>query len=460
MTALKATPVSDVKKQQIRKRISTARLTVTSFCRFFGHIVGKTSVVIAEPEHNVPTAAVSPDGYVYFNPDYVDTLSDAELAGLVIHETLHPALLCWRRQGSRKAIIVATVEPRHCPKCKGQSSTCPHEIRFSLWNLAHDLSFNPEIVALANKCRAKGKITLPKNAALEAQYEGWSAERIYDDKLKTLKKSKKPGQGGCFSGLPGDGKGGVPGEIGDDLRPDLSKSETGKRAAKGDKTAQQKLANGWRVSVIAAAMAHERKHGRGHLPGGLAKMVAELKECKTDWRDVLSQWVGENGNKLDFTFRRPRRRFDPNILYLPSYQKYGVDDVIVLWDTSGSMGGRETTILSELINGICEDLGLALRIICIDTIIHSDTQDVQEACDIIPHIKGGGGSDFTPAFDLLEKECFAGVVIAFTDGHIGVPATKPPLIKDVLWCLEPTKGSFGDRDPTNGKWGQTLVMDD
>jgi predicted metal-dependent peptidase len=442
-----AEPVSEAKINQIKKRISTARLTVASFCRFFGHIIGKSTVVIAEPQHKVPTAAVSPDGYVYFNPGYVDTLSDAELAGLVIHETLHPALLCWRRQGSRKALIEAG----------GQV--------YSLWNLAHDLSFNPEILALAAKCRAKNKIALPKNAAVEAKYEGWSAERIYDDKLKTLKKSKNPLPGTCgvLSDMPGGGK--APGQsgsgIGDDLRPDLSQSETGKRAAKGDKAAKSKLANGWRTTIIAAAMAHERKHGRGHLPGGFAKMVAELQECKVDWRDALDQFVGENGNREDFTMRRPRRRFDPNILYLPSVMKSGIDDVVVLWDTSGSMNGRETSILSELIAGMCDDLGLILRVICIDTQIHSDTRDIKEACDLIPHIKGGGGSDFTPAFDLLEEESFNGVVIAFTDGHIGVPQCKPPLLKDVLWCIEPTsKGGFGDVDPTHGRWGQVLLMDD
>jgi predicted metal-dependent peptidase len=435
--------VSEAKKRQILKRISTARLTVTSFCRFFGHLVGKTRTVIAEPHHNVPTAAVSPDGYIYYNPGYVDGLSDAELAGLVVHETLHPALLCWRRQGTRKAVVMT-----------------PDGQRFTLWNLAHDLSFNPEIVALANKCRAKGKIKLPKNAALEAEYEGWSAERIYDDLEGKMKKAP-PGSGGSggaggvldLPGLNGEG-------IGDDLREDLAGSDTGKQAARGDKTAQQKMQNEWRVSVIAAAMAHERKHGRGHLPAGIAKMVAELQECKVDWRDVLSQWIGENGNKQDFTMRRPRRRFDSNILYLPSTQKYGIDDVIVLWDTSGSMNGRETEILSE-VQGICEDLELVLRIICCDTQVHTDVRDVKQAIDMIGKIKGGGGSDFSPAFDLLEQECYEGVVVAFTDGHIGVPECKPPLIKDCLWCIEPSgKSSFGDVDPTGGRWGQVLVMED
>jgi len=429
------------------QRISRARTTVASFCRFFGHLILKTQPIIAKPEHNVDTAAVSPDGTVYFNHQFVAKLSEPELCGLVIHETLHPALLCWRRQGNRKVIVES-----------------PDGQKYTLWNVAHDLSFNPEIEEMATKCRAKGKITLPKCAAIDDRFKGQSAEQIYSTLLDEVKKNKKKGSGQGkpspwgTEGPPGTGKGGG---IGDDLRPDLSRSETGKKAAKGDKTAQQKIANDWRVSVVAAAIAHERKHGRGHLAAGFQKLVSELQENKVDWRDVLSQWIGEKGTNLDFTMRRPSRRSESCGAYMPSYQRYGIDDVIVLWDTSGSMNGRETAILSE-VQAICEDLGLILRIICIDSQIHSDTHDVKSAIDMAGEIKGGGGSNFCPAFDLLEEERYEGVVVAFTDGHIGVPSTRPHLIKDVLWVLEPStsKHSWGDQDPTNGSWGQVLYMED
>ncbi|GAG09156.1 unnamed protein product, partial [marine sediment metagenome] len=266
----------------------------------------------------------------------------------------------------------------------GSTAKVPGAI-YTLWNVAHDLSFNPEIVDLASKCLSNGKIKLPKHAALDPQFKGMSAEQIYTKLLSQIKKRKPSdgnGPGGSPSpwGQPGGGQGGgkvegqldVPGtqgdtnELGDDLRPDLSKTEVGKKAAKGDKLAQQKIDNDWTVSVVAAAIAHEKKHGRGHLPAGFQKLVNELQENKVDWRDVLSQWIGEKGINLDFTMRRPSRRSESCGVYMPSYQKYGITDVVVIWDTSGSMNGRETAILSE-IQSICEDLGLVIRVICIDT---------------------------------------------------------------------------------------------
>jgi predicted metal-dependent peptidase len=454
-------PVPDIERRReapteeqiklTKKRLSRARTTVASFCRFFGHLILKTTPVVAMPEHNVDTAAVAPDGTTYFNAAFVATLNDAELCGLVIHETLHPALLCWKRQGNRDALVVG-----------------PNGSVYTLWNVAHDLSFNPEIEELGNKCGCDGKIKLPKDAAIDPQFKGQSAEQIYTKLLDKAKQNPPmPMPGG---GLPGksnpwgskvQGRLDVPGtrggksEVGDDLRPDLSTTETGKKAANGDKLAQQKMDNDWRVSVVAAAIAHEKKHGRGHLPGSFQKLVDELQENKVDWKDVLSQWIGEKGVNLDFTYRRPSRRSESVGVFLPSYQKYGIDDVIVLWDTSGSMNGRETAILSE-VRAICEDLGLVLRIICCDTAIHSDTHDVKQAIDMAGQIKGGGGSDFSPAFALLEEEQYEGVVVAFTDGAIGVPQTPPPLMKAVLWCIK--KGS--DVDPTRGRWGEVLVMDD
>ena len=434
--------MTEARRRKLIRRISTARLVITSYCRFFAHIVGKTRVILAEPHHKVPTAAVSPDGCMFFNPDFVDTLSDPELAGLVVHEALHPALLCWKRQGNRKELLQLP---------DGQIVTA--------WNLAHDFSFNGEIVQLAASCKSKGKIRLPKFAALDSTYDGMAAEAIYEHLLKTAKKAPK-GSGfyGALSGMPGGTK---PGEgIGDDLRSDLSQTEIGKAAARGDKSAEAKLQNDWRVTVIAAAMAHERRHGQGTLPGGFAKMVQDLKESKIHWSEKLSQWVGENGRKQDITWRRPRRRFDPNTLYLPSWQRFGVDDVAILWDTSGSMNGRETDILSE-IQGMCDDLGLRLLVVVCDAQVHGIFRDIDKAADLIGKIKGGGGSDFRPAFQALEDENFEGVVVAFTDGHITVPTVKPMHLRDCLWCIEPTKeGGWGDVDPTGGRWGQVLLMEE
>jgi predicted metal-dependent peptidase len=340
------------------------------------------------------------------------------------------------RQGTRYAIVSG-----------------PNGERFSLWNLAHDLSFNPEILDLSERVDAKGDIELPPGAANEAKYKGMSAEEIYDKLLKQAldNRDKNNGQGGMgvLTQFPGDGH-----TIGDDMRPDLSSTKTGQDAAAGDKSAQNQLENDWKVSVVAAAQVHAKEKERGTLPLGIQKIVDELLDPRVDWKDILSRWIGENGKRQDYTYRRPARRSESIGEYLPSLQRFGVADVVVLWDTSGSMNGREKEILGD-VQGICEDLGISVRVMCCDTEVHTDVDDIEDAIDLIGQIKGGGGSDFTPAFDKLDQESYDGVMVCFTDGYIGVPAQKPVHLKAVLWCIE-----GGDVDPSGGRWGEVLKIND
>ena len=78
--------------------------------------------------------------------------------------------------------------------------------------------------------------------------------------------------------------------------------------------------------------------------------------------------------------------------------------------------------------------------------------NIGDAMDLIPHIKGGGGSDFTPAFSLLEQESDTSVVLAFTDGYIGVPSVKPEHLQDVMWILI-------DSQQRPASWGRAISID-
>jgi len=433
--------LSEAEEKELYKRLEKARTKLLAMVPFFGHLCLNFKPRPARPGDRVDTAAVARDGTLILNYDFCKQLTDPQFCGLLCHEILHPALFCWMRQGSRRAIVSG-----------------PGGYTFSLWNLAHDLSFNPEILELAQKSESGGEIELPPEAAMDDKYKGKSAEEIYDELLDQAIKNKQKGKGsgkgmGVFVQMPGGGH-----SIGDDLRDDLAESQDGQNASKGDKGAQEKLDNEWRVNICAAAQVQEKEKGQGTMPGGLQKIVDEIKNPKVDWKDVLSRWIGENGRRQDYTYRRPARRSESIGEYMPSLQRFGVDDVKVLWDTSGSMNGREGEILGE-VQAICEDLGLSLEIIMCDAAVQGVVRDVRDACDVADQIKGGGGSDFMPAFKHMEDEQYDGVVVAFTDGYITVPTVKPHLLKEVLWVI-----NEHDVDPTerqNGSsWGEVLRIND
>jgi predicted metal-dependent peptidase len=85
--------------------------------------------------------------------------------------------------------------------------------------------------------------------------------------------------------------------------------------------------------------------------------------------------------------------------------------------------------------GVCESLGIEVRAMVIDAALHDDLS-IEDATELAHRLKGGGGSNFNPAFAKLFEDGFDGAVIAFTDGMIDVPPELPVNLKGVLWITD------------------------
>ena len=435
-----------------KERISLIRSRLLAKCPFVGHLCLKLNPIFATM---IPTMGVTRDRKLFVNPDFLDKLTDDELEAVIIHETLHCALLCFERQGYRTALVNGGI---------------------SLWNVAHDYAINLIIEDFGLK--------LPEGGLLDKKYHNLSAEEIYDlifDEAEVVPICDNPQPGGSEGEEEGEGAGGGEGE--EDEKEGEGEGEGDGEAKGKGKPSEQPGRTGrqiqlpdnawghedllpdsdmgegekahhdtqWEIAIVEAAQVHQER-SKGNLPGSLKKIIKDILDPKVSWVTVLSRWVGENGRRCDFTYSRPSRRSESVGEFLPSLKKHGVDDIVILGDTSGSMNGREKEIAAETW-GICEDLGLNLRFLACDTHVREDriitgVEDLEDA------FKGGGGSDFGPAFDLLTDEGYEGVVVAFTDGYIGVPGVKPVHLRDCLWVIGP-----GDQDPTHGKWGQVLEVD-
>lgn len=420
----------DKAAHQVLDRISQSRTRLVGRLPFFGRLALKLRPRVATEQDNVPTAAVGPDGTLVVNPEFALKLTDPQLCFVLAHEVLHPAMLYFDRMQGRIP---------------------------NLWNIAHDYAIN-----LIIKQMADANIEMLPDVLCDDKYRDWSAEEIYDDLLKDavmvqFATSNGDGNGKGKSGgnsppTRGRGKGNDPSKdpLNGDSRGDIADSDDGRKAAQGDKGAKHRIDTDWKISIVAAARAHEQK-GRGNLPGGLRRLIDEITEPKVDWREQLSRWVGENGKKQDYTYGRPSRRSESVGQYMPSIKKYGFAPVTVMVDTSGSIGDRMLKEGLSEIQGVCEDLGIGVRAIVVDAAVHADV-DVSDAYELADHLSGGGGSDFCPAFNKLQEEGYDGVVIAFTDGDICVPSTKPENLRGVLWCIYENC-----RTPTES-YGETIII--
>jgi predicted metal-dependent peptidase len=383
------------------ERFADARVWLNTRVPFLGYMTLKLKPRVANPQDGVPTAGVAPDGTLVLNEEFVASLSDPEFRFLICHEVLHPAMGFWARKKSRDQMG---------------------------FNVAHDYAINLIIDAFSQNFPTQLK--MPKVGLLDHKYDNMSAEEIYD----VLPRQKQPGGG-----------------MGGDCRGDLSESGAGQDAGRGDQAAQTNLDRDWKIHTEAARQVHETALGKGSLPASVQKILDELLDPKIHWSSVLSAWLGENAGKADFTYQRPARRSESVGEILPGILRTDLPDVTILWDTSGSMTGQETAILSEVAD-IVDEMGLTIRLIVCDCSIHADVDRIDNVEALIPHVKGGGGSSFTPAFDRLAEENNTSVVVAFTDGYIEVPQLQPDSLKGVLWVIT-------DRGQRPAPWGRAIMLD-
>jgi predicted metal-dependent peptidase len=385
-------------------RVKDARVWLSVRVPFLGYMTTRLRPRLSNPQDSVPTAGVAPDGTLVINEAWASTLTDPELRFLLAHEVLHPALEFFNRRQGRD---------------------------LSLFNVAHDFVINAILKDFAQNLGDAMKMVA--GGLYDETHAGKAAEEIYDE-------ISEPGKGFSFSG-----------GIGSDCRGDLSETFEGQSAHKGDQSSQRQIQRGWQGALEAARQTHETQLGQGSLPLRLQQILDNIKDPKVPWQTVLSSWIGENAGKDDLTYSRPSRRSESAGEILPGVVKTGLPDVTILWDTSGSMNGLASTILSEVAS-IVGELGLSVRLMVCDTELHADVEGLDNAEDIVPHIIGGGGSDFSPAFDKLRGEGNNSVVVAFTDGYISVPKTQPECLKGVLWILT-------DRGQRPCSWGGAIQLD-
>ena len=387
------------------EHISRLKTKLMSRCPFLGFMLLHLKLFETD---RVPYAGVQKDGTLLINPKTFLAESIEEQAWTLAHEVLHPALLFWSRLKGR--------DPRRA-------------------NIAHDIVINLILEEWIESCRLAMK--RPQDVLFEPKFAGMSFEEVYE-KIVVQKLS-----------LPSGGK------LGGDCMPGTS----GKDPMDGDSdakhnyniTKEEELE--WK-SLLARARTMQQtvsSDGWGQLPAGLRRLVQDLLEPKLDWWELLSKWLGENGKRENRTFQRPARRSQSVGQYLASAIKFGFADVSVLLDTSGSISDQDLKDALTEIKGICEDLELRTRVIVCDAQVHSDVT-IDNILDLLPEIKGGGGSNYIPAFDLLQSSNFSGVVVAITDGAISVPTTMPENLRGALWVLHKNC-----EPPCN--WGDSVHID-
>ena len=340
-------------KTPLATKLVKARTRLLLSQPFFGSLALRLTLI---ERPTIDTMAT--DGRaIFYNPEFADALSMAELTGVLAHEIMHPACQHHTRRGER------------------------HPGR---WNRAADYAINP--VLIDNGFR------LPKHALLDDAYRDMSAEAIYA-RLDDDPPAGGEGGEGAEDGKDGENAcpdpGGCGGVIDAPSKPDEHGGITGG-------------AHEWRQAVAQAAALAKNA---GKMPEVLERLVERLLRPKADWASLLRRFIEMSAVQQDYCFSPPNRRFIHQGLYLPSCRGVQIPPIALAIDTSASITEDELNQFAAELTAIIEHCAPeALHVIYCDTRVQG--VDVLTPFDLPLTLepKGGGGTDFRPPFRYLADE--------------------------------------------------------
>ena len=176
----------------------------------------------------------------------------------------------------------------------------------------------------------------------------------------------------------------------------------------------------------------------GSDPGGLLRQVPkDLPEPKVPWQNHFREFMIAHVMPTTMAdWGRPSRRLLASKgkmgYYEPGTQhELGVRKAGVVIDTSGSISEEMLNSFVAETNSIMEQTGCHIVLICADAAVQS-IQEFSSAIHRAFECKGGGGTNFIPALDELEKheiDC----CVYLTDA-MGTFPDKPPTFP-VMWTL-------------------------
>ena len=229
------------------------------------------------------------------------------------------------------------------------------------WNIAADYAINGILNA--------SRIDLPSSALLDPKYTGMTAEKIYD--LLPDDHAPAPEWGGVEDMEP------------EDQTPEQAEMEL-----------DQKI-----------KVAGEMAKSAGKMPSSMQGVIDDINRPDVDLDDVLRRFVGGE-QPDDYSYRRPNKKlYHSARMIAPTMDRFGVGNILLAVDTSGSMSDKELTHCLGVINAISEEMSpSSIRVVCCDMTINSvrDYEAGEAIMDITPN--GRGGTLVRPVFDHVEDE--------------------------------------------------------
>lgn len=396
------------------KRIELVHVSLMrskEFALFAGlFMVGKVSVT------DNPVSAGTNGRDVFYGRKFVDSLTDKELAFLVMHENMHKA---YRHLSTWRAL---------------------HDINHDVTNMACDYVIN---IQLQDLDPGEQFLSMPRDKTtgapiglIDPQYRGMDTKQVFDILIKKCRGGKR----GKGDGPEQDGSGGNNRQGDDDSKQpgangldhhDWDGAQDGmsqKEREQLERDVEQALRQG---GIYA-----------GKIGANIPREIGELLAPKVDWREVLRRFIRTSLRDRDSpSWRKAHKNYLWQDVILPSIIGKRIKSLAIAIDTSGSIGGVMLDMFLSEVDKIVRDVHPErIDLLYWDTDVKGHEVVKGGAVkNIVKTTKpvGGGGTivDCVPEF-LKAKSIKPDALVILTDGFVGMdPANWAGFDTATLWCV-------------------------
>jgi predicted metal-dependent peptidase len=397
-------------EEKFRKRLDLVLFGFSHNFPFWAVLSERCKYSLTKNDYFCPTAGVDRNGHIVFNYNFVETLKNEQLLFLVAHEICHFIFEHSSRLGDRD---------------------------HSIWNVAADYVINLMLYYQFKNM----KFFIPNIAFDESwkygdhnahKYGGMAVEPVYQD-LK-----KNPDNKWCKAiadeqNFIKDIVVSIFDENNSDIvsirdrRVPLPKRE-GKSA---DKFSQEMKDHVRKALTEAFTLAKSQ----GCMSSDFERTIQNILKPRIDWISALKQRIRMGVSRLekkDVTWSIPNRRFLDSDFVYPSPIGPESPKIAYAIDTSGSMSEEDITKAVSELEEIRKKFNAKIYFLDCDASVHSGRWI--EPRENLPKLCGGGGTDFRPVFDNINKNKIKpDYCIFFTDGMGEFGSPQKHL--NVLWVL-------------------------
>lgn len=389
--------------------LTAATQAIRLLCVSLPHLSGLAHTVRICADDRVRTAGIFPSGRLVLNPSWFLELNPVERAFVLAHELLHLALHTHHRTG---------------------------DADHTRFNIAHDLIINDILEHELGIETPGGGVRRPGARHL-------SAERLMLD--PDLPRPASPDTALAIALRQSVAvRSGSVGEMPDDVLTEALEIEWFPNETAAQRTSLTDATTRMAIQALALQVIHDRARkgaqatvvlssARRNVSGTSVSTYVEalITGYQPPWQLALHRWLDAVTPHQRTYARASRRGVDRADVVLPGRDRAAQTLTLVL-DCSGSMSEQLSCILGAIMS-FGRGAGIeAVRVIQCDTAISRD--DIVPLDDLATYrIEGFGGSDMSPAMELIADDPEVTAAVVITDGAIWYPSTPMPY--EVLWAV-------------------------